>query len=113
MLKRRAAPAAEALARRLDDDSSPQVRIVAAEALAVLGRTERSVPFLADTLSEHADLKVRLQAVNALTYIGPAALPALPAIKRAAFSTDEYLRGAARYLQLVLTGAYTPGSIIW
>ncbi|MGP4023068.1 sulfatase-like hydrolase/transferase [Actinomadura sp. 3N407] len=113
MLKRKAAPATDALVRILNTDPSPHVRIVAAEALAILGYTERSVPFLANTLATNTGLKVRLQALNALTYIGPAARPALPEIKRAAFSLDEYLRRAARYLELVLTGTYKPNALIF
>ncbi|ROO85777.1 arylsulfatase A-like enzyme [Actinocorallia herbida] len=108
MLGDAASPAADALALCLSDDPSPQVRIVAAEALARLGRTGDAVPHLADTLDEHPDTKVRLQALNALTYIGDAAEPALPSITRATLSTDEHLRNAARHLWLVLHGLYRP-----
>jgi hypothetical protein len=71
------------------------------------------VPYLTETLSRHADVRVRLQALNALTYIGAAARPALPAIIGASLSTDEYLRRAARYLLLTLTGTYTPSAPIY
>lgn len=108
------APAATALEAVLADDPSPHVRIEAAEALVRLGRTGQAVPYLAETLDTHPDLRVRLQAVTALTYVGAAALPALPVIERAAavpFSNLPEpwdLRVAANYLRLVLTGAYTP-----
>jgi len=103
-----ASPAADALSARLAAETSPQVRIVIAETLALLGRTGDAVRHLADTLDGHPDKKVRLQALNALTYIGPAARPALPSIARAAFADDEYLRNAGRYLWHVLNGTYRP-----
>ncbi len=109
MLGKDAAPAAKTLAGRLKDEPSPQVRVVVAETLALLGRTAQAVPFLADTLDRHPDPGVRLQALNSLTYLGDAAEPALPAIRRAAFSDDAYLRNAGRYLWLVLRDAYRPG----
>ena len=113
MLGEDAAPAAKTLAGRLEDEPSPQVRVVIAEALAGLGRATEAVPFLAGTLDRHPDPRVRLQALNALTYLGDAAEPALPAIERAAFSTDEYLRNAGRYLSLVLHNAYRPKNWVY
>lgn len=110
MLGDKAAHATAVLTERLEAEPSPHVRIVVAETLASLGHTEPAVPFLTDTLDHHPNARVRLQALNALTYIGDAAKPALPAITRAATSTDEYLRNAARYLWLVLNNAYHPGT---
>lgn len=80
----------------------------AAEALALLDRTDDSVPFLAATLREHPDVRVRLQAINALTNMGDRARPALPEITAAAAANDEYLGNAGRYLVRVLTGTYVP-----
>lgn len=108
MLGPQAAPASDALAQRLAGDSSAQVRIAAAEPLAQLDRTDDSVPFLAATLRAHPDVRVRLQAINALTNIGDRARPALPEITEAAASTDEYPGNAGRYLVRVLTGTYVP-----
>lgn len=108
MLGPQAAPAADALAQRLAEDPSVGVRIAAAEALALLDRTDDSVPFLAATLREHPDVRVRLQAINALTNIGDRARPALPEITAAAAASDEYLGNAGRYLVRVLTGTYVP-----
>jgi len=108
MLGDDAAAAADALRQRLADDPSVQVRIAAAEALARLGDTERSVSFLASTLREHPDVRVQLQAINALTHIGDRAMPALPEITAAAASPDEYVGNAGRYLLRVLTGTYVP-----
>jgi arylsulfatase A-like enzyme len=106
-------PAVPALNARLAGDPSPQVRVVAAEALARLGHTGRSVRYLAETLDTHADPRVRLLAINALTYVGVAALPYLAVVERAAASTDEYVRNAGRYLRFVLTGTYTPSSPVF
>ncbi|MFE4646817.1 hypothetical protein, partial [Streptomyces sp. NPDC056730] len=53
--------------------------------------------------------RVRLQAVNALTYIPAAyAKEALDALDFAVTADDEYVRGAATYLRLVLRGDYEP-----
>jgi arylsulfatase A-like enzyme len=113
MLGAAAEPAVPALNARLAGDASAQVRVVAAEALARLGHTGRSVAYLAETLDTHADPRVRLLAINALTYVGVAALPYLPVVERAATSTDEYVRNAGRYLRFVLTGTYTPSSPVF
>jgi hypothetical protein len=53
-------------------------------------------------------MPVRLQALNALTYLGEQATAALPSIARAAAGEQEYLRSAGRYLEAVLTGRYQP-----
>lgn len=113
MLAGRAAPAAPALRNCLDKDQSPHVRIVAAEALAVLEEGGPAVVALADLLATHAHPRVRLQALNALTYIGDLARPALPSIESAAASDDEYLIVAARYLILVLNNKYTSTSLVY
>ncbi|ROO86671.1 hypothetical protein EDD29_4248 [Actinocorallia herbida] len=109
MLDAEAAPAAESLAGHLETDTSPHVGVVLAEVLARLGRAEHAVPFLTDTLDHHPNAGVRLQELNALTHLGSAARPALPAITSAAFSSDEYLRNAGRHLLLVLNDVYRPG----
>lgn len=113
MLEARAAPAAAALRRCLAEDASPHVRIVAAEALAVLGESGPAVAALADLLETHPHPRVRLQAINALTCLGELARPALPAIENAAASDDEYLIVAGRYLSLVLNGQYTPSAPVY
>ena len=65
-------------------------------------------PSSAETIDTHASVRVRLLALNALTYVGTAALPHLDVVDRAAAHPDEYVNNAGRYLQLVLTGTYTP-----
>jgi hypothetical protein len=106
-------PAVPALRRRLDGDASVHVRVVVAEALARLGHTGRPVAFLAATLDTHENPRVRLLAINALTYVGVAALPYKDVVERAAAAGDEYIRGAGRYLDFVLKGTYTPASPVF
>ena len=113
MLARQAVPSISALRNCFDNDQSPHVRIVVAEALAVLEGGGPAVDALADLLATHAHPRVRLQALNALTYIGDLARPALPSIERAAASDDEYLIVAARYLILMLNNKYKPTSLVY
>jgi hypothetical protein len=95
-------------ARRWDAEPSASVKVVLSEVLLKPGAHPPALSWLVDVLDGHPDARVRLQALNALTYLGPVAAPALPAVERAATDADEYLRGAARYLSLVLRGRYTP-----
>ncbi|HEY5759032.1 MAG TPA: sulfatase-like hydrolase/transferase [Steroidobacter sp.] len=114
MLKERAAIAKPVLEACLEKDSSPQVRIVAAEALTKLGVPDRSVRYLGEVLSAHPDARVRLQSLNALTFIGEPARAVLLIIERAIESAgDEYIRSAARYLSFTLRGTYTPSSPVY
>lgn len=110
MLGDDAGRATRTLRAALDDDPSVHVRIPVAEALARMGRSDAAAPFLASTVEEHPDDRVKLQALNALTWIGTAARPHLDVIDRAAEVDDEYVRNAARYLAAVLRGEYSPGS---
>ncbi len=105
--------AIEVLSDRLETDPSVHVRIVVAEALGRLGHSGRPVDFLAQTIDTHASPRVRLQALNAFTYVGVAALRHTPVVERAATSGDEYVRNAGRYLRFVLTGTYTPASPVF
>jgi N-sulfoglucosamine sulfohydrolase len=72
----------EALRNRLADPSA-EVRIVAAEALCRVDRSQAAVPVLVDAL-KHDSHWVRLQAAGALDRIGERARPALAALKQAA-----------------------------
>ncbi|GAA1018773.1 hypothetical protein Aple_026160 [Acrocarpospora pleiomorpha] len=91
-----------------DTEQSPHVKVVLSELLSKLGSDRPAVTWLTDTLDNHQNIRVRLQAVNALTYLGAAALPALPALDRAVAGSDQFLRNCGRYLGLVLRGEYTP-----
>jgi arylsulfatase A-like enzyme len=113
MLGTGATSAATALERRMDTDAWVYVRIVAAEALGRMGRLTRAVPYLAGVVDSTEQVPIRLQAVGALTALGAAALPALPAVRKAAQSSDVQLRSAGRYLQFVLEGTYVPASKVY
>ncbi|MFE4721016.1 sulfatase-like hydrolase/transferase [Streptomyces sp. NPDC056728] len=115
LLGRAAKPALPRLMQTLRTDVSAQIRISAAETLIRHGhRVTEAVDFLSRTLAEHADVRVRLQAINALTFIDVGlARPARPAIEAAATSKDEYLHNAGRYLRFMLDGTYTPSSPVY
>jgi HEAT repeat protein len=90
------------------DDASPQVRVVAAEAVAELGDIGDALAVLTSLADGEQPWQVKLQALNALTALGEATRPALPTFERAAASPQEYLRNAGRYMSAVLKGEYTP-----
>jgi arylsulfatase A-like enzyme len=114
MLKTAASGATHALQVCFETDSSVLVRIVAAEALALLGESDRPVKVLAEIVDSQANARVRLQALNALTFIGEPARQALPNIERALQTApDEYIAQAARYLKFVLRGEYSPSSPVY
>ncbi|MFC4311891.1 sulfatase-like hydrolase/transferase [Steroidobacter flavus] len=110
MLGMQAAPATSALEAAMRSDPFKQVRIVAAEAIAILGDKEESVAMLASLLEPTESIPVRLQAVNALTRIGPASRAALPGLRKMTEGEDrnEYLNNAATYLIQTLDGSYDP-----
>lgn len=94
VLGKEAAKAAEALTKTLKD-STPSVRIAAAEALCKLGRPEQAVPVLEAALS-NPTAKVALHAINVLEEVGADAKPAAEAIRNAAKNArDHYVKRAA------------------
>lgn len=96
--------------RRFERESSVFVRIPLAEALGGRGDTE-AVAWLARTVETHRNVRVRLQAINALTYLDPeAVVPHLDVVVGAGRSSEEYLGRAGRYLAAVLTGTFDPRS---
>lgn len=107
MLRAKAAPAAEALAKRLADASGP-VRVTAAEALCHLGQTDKGLPVLQDCLTNHQSPSTRLQAANALQNIGEKARPALAALEKATDDQNDYVKRATRYTVSVLKGLPAP-----
>jgi arylsulfatase A-like enzyme len=114
ILGTKAGDAKGALETCLNKDASHSVRIVAAETLASLGESDRAVRYLGSVIDSQADVRVRLQALNALTFIGEPAKPLLPLFERVPESTqDEYIRQASRYLVFVLRGTYTPESPVY
>lgn len=101
------------LVEALESDDSSYVKIPVAEALARLGHPTKAAKFFADTVDAGANARIKLQALNALTWIGTAARHHKATIDRAAVSTDEYLSNAGRYLKFVLEGTYTPQTPIY
>jgi arylsulfatase A-like enzyme len=114
MLGAESAPAHDALRERLRQDPSPHVRVVAAEVLARFDDDHDAVGFLAKTADTDPNVRVRLVALNALTYV-PVKLvqPHRAVVQRSAASTDEYVRDAGRYLDFVLSGSYRPSSPVY
>lgn len=96
MLGRQAAPAAEPLWEMLQD-RSPQIQVVAAEALCHMGKEEKALEKLQDLLLRHAHPKIRLQAANAIENIGDKAIPILASLQRAMEDKDDYVLRSVRH----------------
>lgn len=79
---------AEAALRPLLADTSPDVRIAAAEAIANVGDHAAALGVLTKALAHDSPL-VRLQAINVLDRFGAKAAPAVPAIRAAKVNLDE------------------------
>jgi N-sulfoglucosamine sulfohydrolase len=105
-LRAEAAPAKSALLAALDD-SSPDVRIAAAETLAHLGALDRALPVLESALRTD-DVFVRLAALNAAQRLGPRARPLLPAIREAKIAAPDQ-KDTADYVGRMVE--YLPGRI--
>lgn len=108
MLGDKASPALPGLLTVMRQDERPQTRVVAAEAVAKLGNAAEAVSVLADLCGQSQPWQIQLQALNALTFVGPAAAGALPVIQQAAEREQEFVRNAARYLTAILNGTYQP-----
>ena len=63
---------------------------------------------LGDILDQESNGAYRLQAINALTYVGEHARAVLPSIRHATSEDHRHVRGAAEYLLAVLEGKYDP-----
>jgi uncharacterized sulfatase len=101
-----AATAKPALVSALDD-SSPDVRIMAAETLARLDGNARALRVLESALREN-DVFARLAALNAAQRLGPLARSLLPAIREAKISVPEH-KDASDYVSRMVE--YLPGRI--
>jgi HEAT repeat protein len=108
MLKEKCAPAKEALVAAIGD-SSPHVRVVAAEALCRIGEADRALPVLTQHLLKHENAKIRLQAANSLDHLGMLAKPAWAQIRMATQDQDDYVKRATRYTAAILAGEEPPG----
>ena len=81
MLGKKAAAAAAALQRRLEDPSGA-VQVAAAEALACLGKIDLALPVLERWLQNRENASFALQAANVLDRLGESARPALAVMKQ-------------------------------
>ncbi len=107
MLKEACAPARDALLPAFADPS-PRVQMAAAWAALYTGEIDAAACLLISRLGADQPWQVRLQALNALTY-GPRPMrEALEAVEALFDNDQQYVRGAARYLRLVLRDEYTP-----
>jgi arylsulfatase A-like enzyme len=107
MLKEKAGGAKESLLKAAED-SSPQVRVVAAEGLCWIGQSERGLAKLA-TLLKDENATIRLQAANSLDHLGEIAKPLWAQLRIASRDKDDYVKRAARYTAAILTGETPPG----
>jgi arylsulfatase A-like enzyme len=108
MLGREAAPARATLERMMRSDPVAQNRVVAAETVATIAASPDAVTLLAGIVDGSDPWQVKLQALNALTFLGQQSKAVLSTVKAAAASQQEYVKNAARYLEAVLEGRYDP-----
>jgi HEAT repeat protein len=80
-------------------DTSPLVRVAAAQALCELGQVDAAMPVLVNGLQDPTPY-VRLRAMNALDRLGEEARSVLPAIRAAAMKRAPY---PAEYLNRMST----------
>lgn len=114
ILKDAAVAVAPAIRAAMRADSVPQVRVVAAETATHVGMAEEGVRTLAALLGADQSDPVRLQAINALTYVAPdQARQVLPAITAAKEDRYMFVRNSAIYLEAILTGSYQPSMKIF
>jgi hypothetical protein len=90
-LGKKAAPA-EAQLRDALSDESPLVQVTAAEAMANLGKTDAALAALERALA-HESPCIRLRAMNVLDWLGEAARPLLPAMKKAGMKGGGHVGG--------------------
>jgi len=88
------AGSAEVVLTKLLTDASSDVRIVAAEALAVLGKTEMALPILVTEL-ENRNTMIALHAANVLDVLGEPVLSVMPVLDDLLkASDDKYIKRA-------------------
>jgi hypothetical protein len=102
MLREKAMPAEAALRQRLGDKSGA-VQVVAAEALARLGKPEAALPVIERWIQQTDAPFFGLQAANVLDRLGGAARPALPAMKTALATATKQGGAGEQYSVRILT----------
>ncbi|MBX3592864.1 sulfatase [Sphingomonas sp.] len=104
----RALPHAGRLKRQLLDEPSPATRIVLSEALVNLTNDDFALNMLGFIIDTEDDGPFRMQAINALDFVGERARPVLPAIRRSAKEDHRSVRKVAKYIIQKLEGTYDP-----
>ncbi|MFF1688395.1 MULTISPECIES: hypothetical protein [unclassified Streptomyces] len=90
------------------------VTIPCAEALARYAADTAATEELARLAGPGLPAPVRIEALNALTQLGPDALhPYHHVVVVAAEDDDEYVRGAGRYLLFRVEGTYNPEALVF
>jgi arylsulfatase A-like enzyme len=105
-------PMPESVAAALSAEFDPHVRVPLAEALGY-GDPDPQIELLCNIVATDTNDRLRLQALDALTYLPHRPAIALETITHAAADADEYVRGAAEYLRLQLLGEYSPKSQVF
>jgi HEAT repeat protein len=103
MLGQKASPAESALKLRLEDKSGA-VQVVAAEALARIGKSTLALPVLERCLTNESSPFFAVQAANVFDRLGEQARPSLPKLKAALKSVSDSAPPASanQYLERIL-----------
>jgi arylsulfatase A-like enzyme len=108
-----AMPALKEIRAAFQFDQFEPMRITLAEALINLDNDHDALASLGMILEQESLGAYRMQAINALTYVGARAKPVLPAIKRSALEDHRQVRSAAEYLVAMLEGTYDPHKFVF
>lgn len=106
-------PLPEGVARGLEAEPDPHVRIPLAEALGHAGEAAAQVRYLTRLLADEISPRLRVQVLDALIALPLHPQITLEAATAAAADADEYVRGAGEYLRQRLTGEYRPDSHVF
>jgi arylsulfatase A-like enzyme len=112
MLRSDAMPAEAQLRDSAFNDESPQVRVASAEALSWLDVTAAMPVLLAHTEPVH-DWRVRLQALNGLTYMPTVPPGVANELGRSVDDENLEVRIAARYLERLASGTHQPSEPVF
>ena len=107
MLGEQGRVAASDLSALMVRDPSPQVRIVTAEAAVRLG-DDAGLDVLTGLMAVGQPMPLRLQAVNALTFLGRKAARARPALQVVAQDRELFLKNAGQFALQELDSTYDP-----
>ena len=92
-----------ALLLPLLDDKAAAPRIAAAEALALLGHTEKALAVIVAAMDDAQDA-TRIQAASALERLGPAARPAMGTLEKGTSDSSEYVKRISERALVALGG---------